>query len=308
MRYSILLATLGRTTELYQFFNSLSKQTYRRFDVIVIDQNPDGILQPILERYAEDFPIRRVGSAPGHSRAFNAGLAHVNGDIVAFPDDDCWYDPDLLARVAELLTANTAWSGVTGREIVEPGFTCGGRWDLSPGPLTRSNIFRRAISFSMFLRRSVAERYSFDETLGVGAKTRWGAGEETDYLLRIIQDGNVIQYDPNVSVWHQGRSGPYTTQTYQRAKSYGRGMGRVLRKHRYPLRMLAEHWIRPLGGALMSVASGRPHKARLHWSIFEGRVDGWLLKPGEERMKPENVGKRINALPNARLSSGEEIR
>ena len=38
-------------------------------------------------------------SAPGLSRARNTALPRVEADLVAFPDDDCTYSPDLLARV-----------------------------------------------------------------------------------------------------------------------------------------------------------------------------------------------------------------
>ncbi|MBI1789603.1 MAG: glycosyltransferase [Acidobacteria bacterium] len=284
MRYSILLATLGRTTELEPLFRSLAQQTWREFEVLVIDQNPDDRLVEVLERHRAAFPMRRIRSAPGHSRAFNTGLAHATGDIVAFPDDDCWYDPDLLERVARFFEQGPACTGLTGREIVEPGSSSGGRWDSRPGLLTRDNVWRRAITFSMFLRRSLVESLSFDESLGVGAGTPWGAGEETDYLLRAIQQGHWIHYDPSLGVWHRGRSGPYTPEIYDKARYYGRGVGRVLRKHRAPV---AVHLIRPLGGALLSLCAGRPEKARYHWSIFAGRLGGWLARPDALQQAPE---------------------
>jgi glycosyltransferase involved in cell wall biosynthesis len=299
VRYSILLATLDRTRELHQFLASLSRQTWRDFELLVIDQNPDDRIGEVLGQYAGEFAIRRIHSPRGHSRAFNKGLAQVNGDVVAFPDDDCWYDPDLLERVAQLLEKHPEWSGVTGREIVEPGFTSGGRWDRKPGAVTRGNVWRRAITFSIFLRAGVARKYAFDETLGVGAGTPWGAGEETDYLLRIIQDGHVIFYDPSITLWHQGRSGPYTKEIYSKARRYGMGMGRVMRKHRFPLCSVGRQLIRPLGGALLSLASGNPGKARYHWSIFAGRAGGWLLTPGGAQ--PRRAAATL-------ISSGEDVR
>ncbi len=279
MRYSILLATLDRTQELHRYLSSLAAQTWKDFEVLVIDQNPDDRVEAVLAQYANQFPIRRVRSPRGHSRAFNWGLAQVTGDIVAFPDDDCWYHPNVLEHVTALLQAHPSWGGVTGREIVEPGYTSGGRWDPHAGALTRANIFRRAITFSMFLRRNVAQQFKFDETLGVGAGTPWGAGEETDYLLRVIADGHVIFYDPSIAIWHMGRNGPYSAETYEKARRYGMGMGRVLRKHRFPVWSLTGHMVRPLGGAVLSLASGNLSKARYHWSIFAGRAGGWYLTP-----------------------------
>jgi len=279
MRYSILLATCGRTQELHQLFRSLLAQTWRDFEVIVIDQNPDDRLLEVLEPYAGQLTLRYLRSAPGHSRAFNAGLARITGDIIAFPDDDCWYDPDLLERVERLFRENPGWNGITGREIVPPGFSSGGRWDSRPGLMTRWNVWRRAITFSIFLRRSAVEGAWFDESLGVGAGSPWGAGEETDYLLRAIERGHSIYYDPSLGVWHRGRSGPYSPQVFAKARHYGMGIGRVLRKHRYPLHFVAYHLVRPFGGALLYLSEGQPQRARYHWSIFSGRVNGWIARP-----------------------------
>src|SRR5262249_10265884 len=161
---------------------------------------------------------------------------------------------------------------LTGREIVTPGFTSGGRWDRRRGPVTRQNVWGRAITFSMFLRRPFVENARFDESLGVGAGSPWGAGEETDYLLRAIALGHVIHFEPSPGVWHRGRSGPYRPEIYSKARHYGMGIGRVLRKHRYPVPSVAYHLGRPFGGALLWLAAGRLGKARYHWSIFSGRI------------------------------------
>ncbi len=275
MHFSLLLATYGRTLELHTFLESLAGQTCRDFEVIVVDQNADDRVASVIAPYAQRVPIRRLRAPQGHSRAFNAGLRHVRGSVVAFPDDDCWYDPDLLERVAGFFRRHPEWAGLTGREIVEPGFTSGGRWDRRPGPVTRGNVWRRAITFSIFLRRELAQSLRFDESLGVGAGTPWGAGEETDYLLRALQQGCRIYYDPSVGVWHKGRNGPYTVEVYAKMRQYGRGVGRVLRKHRTPLGRVAAHLIRPLGGALLAAGAARFEKARYHWSIFAGRLEGW---------------------------------
>src|SRR6266851_4817106 len=69
MRYSLLLATRGRTEELHQFFRSLLAQTWRDFEVIVIDQNPDDRLVETLAPYAGKIALQHLRSAQGHSHA-----------------------------------------------------------------------------------------------------------------------------------------------------------------------------------------------------------------------------------------------
>jgi len=279
MRISLIVATYGRDKELHTLFKSLFDQTFQDFDVIVVDQNADDRVAEVLRGYSRGLRITHLKTIKGHSRAFNAGLPLATGDVVAFPDDDCWYDPDLLARVMHFFESNPTWEGLTGRELVEPGFTSGFRWDRHSGPITLGNVWRRAITFSMFLRRSLAQNQPFDETLGVGAGSPWGAGEETDYLLRAVERGSAIHYDPTLGVWHRGRSGPFSEQIYQKARSYGCGVGRVLRKHRSPAYSVATHLIRPFGGALLFLGMGQPERARYHWSIFRGRLSGWITSP-----------------------------
>jgi len=140
-------------------------------------------------------------------------------------------------------------------------------------------VWRRGISFTIFLRRSAVDGAWFDESLGVGAGSPWGAGEETDYLLRAIERGHSIYYDPSLAVWHRGRSGPCSPEVSAKARQYGMGIGRVLRKHRDPLHSVAYHLARPFGGALLYTARGQTEKARYHWSIFSGRLNGWLARP-----------------------------
>jgi hypothetical protein len=157
----------------------------------------------------------------------------------------------------------------------------------------------------MFLRAEAARQFEFDESLGVGAGTPWGAGEETDYLLRMIEAGHVIYYDPSITVWHQGRSGPYTAEICSKARRYGMGMGRVLHKHRFPLWTVGRQVIRPAGGALVSLASGDLGKARYHWSIFRGRARGWW---GMSVSRSADDPQRSPAPRSTLVSSGEDAR
>jgi glycosyltransferase involved in cell wall biosynthesis len=92
MKISLLLATLGRSFELERFMTSLDNQTYRNFELIVIDQNTDARLDPILRKYRGRFSFVHVRSdKPGLSRSRNEGMKHLSQDtdLLAFPDDDC---------------------------------------------------------------------------------------------------------------------------------------------------------------------------------------------------------------------------
>ena len=274
VRFSLLMATVGRTKELHGFLASLREQTYRDFELLVVDQNPDDRLRPVLEEYKSEFPILHLRTdVRGLSRARNLGLKFVSGELLAFPDDDCQYPLNLLATVARTF-ASRELDGVTGRSVDKRGETSSGRFAAEPGLVDKFNVWGRGISYTIFVRAGSVRGLRFDEDLGAGAGTTWGSGEETDYLLRLLERGARVEYDPNLVVVHSSFVPPYDAEARRKAYAYGCGMGHLLRRHGYPWQVKGVRLARPLGGAVLSVAGLRVAKAGYHWSIFRGRLKG----------------------------------
>ena len=284
MKFSLILATLNRTGEVDYLLKTLDRQTYRNFELIVVDQNADDRLVPILEPYQNSFPILHLRSAKGLSLARNVALPRISGDLVAFPDDDCAYPAALLEQVVHFFKDHTEWNGLIGRAIDEQGTDSSGRWDHETGAINALNAWRRGTSFTIFLRRSTVDAIGlFDESLGVGAQTPWGSGEDIDYLLRGVKAG--LYYDPAFTVIHpitvilpEAVLSPPVKSTISHTKTYtyAMGRGRVLRKHNAPLWFVIYNWTRPLAGVTLSLLRGRLQEARSHWATFQGRVQGWL--------------------------------
>jgi glycosyltransferase involved in cell wall biosynthesis len=211
--------------------------------VLVVDQNDDDRVVPLLDGRAV-----RLRSAPGLSRARNAALPQLRADAVAFPDDDCVYPPDLLERVAARLRDV---DGVTGREPW---------WTTSGAPLTRANVWNRAISFTIFLKREIVERVGpFDEALGLPASS----AEEIDYLIRALDAGARIEYDPSIVVEHPRKDADVAARD-------GASVGYLLRKHHYDRRTVARMLLRPAAGMVL-----HPRRARFHAETLRGRVRGY---------------------------------
>ena len=275
LKFSLILATIGRDAEVEAFLDSLSRQTYRNFELIVVDQNADDRVSVLTDRFASHFPLTRVASAPGLSVARNQGIALIDGDVVAFPDDDCWYPPELLARVAEHFACGDV-DIIAGQSRDEKNRHSQRVWPSQPQVADKVSIWKLAISYTVFMRAECVEAVGgFDETLGVGAATAWQSGEETDYLIRAIDRGFAIRYLPGLKVFHPDKTGVFDALTIERAKAYGAGLGRVLKKHHYPLWFVAYMLLRPLGGVLFSLLTLRMRKALYHFGVLRGRVKGW---------------------------------
>lgn len=279
MKFSLIIATINRTVELERLFSTLELQTYKNFELIVVDQNTDNRLDHILSFYAKNLSVLHLKSSPGLSRARNIGIRFCSGEIVAFPDDDCWYLADLLERVRYMLDAHPEWGGLTGRAKSDSGGSAVGRWDKDAGFLTRRNVWTRGISFTIFLRRILIEQVGgFDESLGLGSDSPWKSGEETDYLLRALSLGQQIYYEPRIEIFHPAQPLIKDTNICDKGFGYGCGMGRVLRKHNYPFWFVLYQWFRPFGGMILAMLSSNIGNSRYHRAILLGRVLGWLVK------------------------------
>jgi len=270
---SLVLATLSRTDELANFLVYLDGQSYRNFELIVVDQNDDGRLLPILAPYQTRIPIKHVRSAPGLSRARNVGLTHASGDVITFPDDDCWYDPDTLQTAINLLQQHPEWDGVTGAYNWPEGHL----FDRRSGFLDRSNVWGRAISSTIFVRESVVKKVGkFDERLGVGSDSGFWSGEETDYLLRALENQCRICYQHQLLVNHPPVSLVNDANLAQRGYRYGRGLGYTLRKHRYPVWYVGYVLLRAGSGMVVSLAKFDIARAKYYGAVLRGRISGWL--------------------------------
>ena len=269
--FDLVVATVDRVAEPERLLDSLAQQTHRDFRVLLVDQNADGRLDDL----APDLDVTRLrSSSRGLSRARNAALPLLAADLVAFPDDDCVLPPDLLERVARRFAEESRLDGLTGRAAGADGRSSPS-WATDAAVLTRENVWNRAISFTIFLRRDVVERVGpFDERLGLGAGSPWGSGEEIDLLVRAIDAGARIEYDPGLVVVHEERHLSPGALRQVGARD-GASVGYILRKHGYGPRTVARMLVRPAGGALVALARRDRARAAFHLSTLRGRVLGY---------------------------------
>ena len=120
---------LNRVAELARLLDSLVAQEFKDFEVVFVDQNCDDRIVPVLARYQDVLEIKRVATPTrrGISAGRNDGWHQACGEIVVFPDDDCWYPRWFLRKGVELLDS-TGSELVTGRIADETGRSINGRF------------------------------------------------------------------------------------------------------------------------------------------------------------------------------------
>jgi glycosyltransferase involved in cell wall biosynthesis len=276
-RFTLIVATIRRVSEVAALLESLTVQTYPHFDVIVVDQNPDDRLVPLLHRYRDTLSIQHLRSIKGLSRARNVALEHATGDIIAFPDDDCVYPPNLLEQVENALSRNAPIEGIAILPQNAEGEVFP-RLHRRRGALSQKNAFRRCVSIGLFFRSELIRRTgTFNESLGLGANTPWSSAEDVDYPLRALLAGCRIEYRPDIRVLHSFGIRGKPRELARRGYELGGGVGYVLRRHRFPITTALEIvFIRPTGGLLMGILRGSWSEVCFYSGTLCGKVRGWM--------------------------------
>lgn len=275
--FSLIVATVNRVAELERLLSSLDAQTCKDFEVIVIDQNDDDRLVSVLSGYS-GLNVQHLRSEKGAGRARNAGLRIARGDFIAFPDDDCWYPPTLLADTARWFLAFSELDGLFPAMRDANNCPVGPRWLPHGAPVTKANLWSTTMCVTGFLRSTVTKSVGFfREDIGVGAATPYQSGEESDYFLRGLAMNFRMWYEPSLVVHHPNL---HDIQRLRRTVyPYALGCGYVLRLHGYSWLSLGTFLARSLGGSLFSLAKGDLSNAQLYAMRAAGQLRGYLLGP-----------------------------
>ena len=268
-RFSLIVATLGRTTELEKLFASIAAQGRNDIEIIVVDQNDDARLEPLLAAIPQNIAVTRLRMTEKNvSRARNFGMDAARGEIIAWPDDDCWYPMDLLNQVDQWYRAHSEYSVFSVGARDEDGVSSGNRWIQDSCDITPFNSLRTTFCSSLFISDLGASRaIRFDESLN--------RGEETDFVLRLLRTGLRGRFEKKFHICHPRRDMLSGTVSVERAKSYGSGMGALARRHSLLLLWICLFSYDVLRAILVFI-SGRRESARFCFAHAQGLFQGFL--------------------------------
>jgi len=274
--FSLVVSTKGRGADIDKLLVSLQSQTFRDFDVLVVDQNPD---ERLVASSSRDwgFSLRRLHrpNDSGLSRGRNVGRRDSDAEFVLFPDDDCWYPPTFLAYAARRLVETRA-DVLTGRAADEAGRSINGRFETLAQPVGRDRVWTTQIEWVAVFRRSLLRALGgYDEALGVGAATPWQACEGQDIVLRALKLGAACWYDPDLYGHHaELQTTDPDAAMIRKGRAYARGMGYVLRLHGWGWGTRL-YWVaRPGVRAALSLLRRNLTAALYYQQVAIGRFEG----------------------------------
>jgi glycosyltransferase involved in cell wall biosynthesis len=215
---SVVVCTRDRTLSLERTLQSLSRQEYPDFEVVVVDNcSRDVTVKQVVER--SGFRYARQ-ERPGLDWARNLGIKESRHAIVAFIDDDAqaapgwlrglaygFQDPEVMAVTGMVLPAELESPAQNDFEIyggMNKGFT---GFTIRKEEMTDQAFFWASgwgVGTNMAFRKALFEVIGdFDVGLDVGTPT--GGGGDIEMFFRCVAAGNMLRYEPAALVWHTHR-------------------------------------------------------------------------------------------------------
>lgn len=274
MLVSLIMPTLNRYDDIYLLMDSLEKQTYKNFELIVVDQNQNDKVKEIVDKYSDKLDIKYVKSNKiGLSLNRNIGIKMAKGQIIGFPDDDCVYEDDTLEKVINFFGNNKEYRIYSCKTMDANKVDAFKKMYDGTCDINSINVLDTITSITFFIDFRNDEYTLFDEKLGVGGE--FGSGEEIDYILNLLSIGYKGRYFGDDIIYHPAKKHSKSKEKYERDFNYGRGFGAlckkqiVYRKDYKFIRVMGNKLIRNIGGLLLS--SNKDY----HSASIKGRLNGF---------------------------------
>lgn len=206
--YSIIIPVYNRPDEVDELLDSLVKQSYTHFEVVVVEDGSQIPCVEVVDRYRDRLNVqyyRIENSGPGPAR--NYGVAQSSGEYVIILDSDCILPPSYLKQVDHSFKhyhadafggadrAHKDFSTIQKaiNYAMTSFFTTGG---IRGSEKKLDKFYPR--SFNMGMKKSVYE------ALNGFSPMRYG--EDIDFSIRIFKNGYACYYFSNAWVYHKRRT------------------------------------------------------------------------------------------------------
>ena len=275
MRFSIIIPVYNRPQEVDELLESLCQQTFRDFEVVVVEDGSTEKCDAVCDKYQDRLTLSyyfKSNSGPGPSR--NYGAERSQGEYLIILDSDVIVPKNYLETIQSELDREPC-DAFGGPDRAHPSFTpiqkainysmtsfftTGG---IRGGKKKMDKFYPR--SFNLGIRKEVYE------TLGGFAPMRYG--EDIDLSTRIFKGGYNCRLFPEAFVYHKRRV--KFSSFFRQVKHSGEA--RVVLKNKYPETFKLVHLL-PAAftmGNLFLVAACMVHLILAF--ILTGRFSCWAL-------------------------------
>jgi len=276
--FSLIVATINRKNELNRLIKSLVQQSYNHFELIIVDMNNDEneIASLVSEIHKIKIRIFRPYKKLGASAARNFGSKYAIGNILTFPDDDCWYETNVLFKISNLF--NTVKTDVISCSSLDPENNKSNvNFPSKSCYLNFWNIHKGGIEYTVFFKKkSFFDFNGFNENIGIGSNGIFQSGEITDLLYKINKAKLDIYFNDEIKIFHPFKD-IYNSKdvSIEREALYSAGAGYVFRNHNAFILFLYST-LRLFIVFLFSLKRYDKKNSILKWVVFKYRIIGFF--------------------------------
>ena len=287
MKYSVIVPVYNRPDEVDELLESLSSQTLRDFEVVIVEDGSQIPCKDVCDKYANILDLHyyfKENSGPGQSR--NYGVERANGEYVIIVDSDAVTPPGFIQAVDDELKRqpSDAWGGPDAAHesftdiqkaisyAMTSFFTTGG---IRGGKKQLDKFYPR--SFNLGVRREVYQALGGFSPLRFSKMSLYG--EDIDFSIRIYKGGYSCRLFPEAWLWHKRRT---DFRRFWR-QVYNSGIARVNLWRKYPEALKPVHalpspaaagsvYTRTIAAATAAIHSADLHRLQHPQQECEGRT------------------------------------
>ena len=206
--FSIVIPVYNRPDEVAELLESLTQQSYRNYEIIIVEDGSSVPCEAVVKAYADRLPVTyytKPNSGPGQTR--NYGAERAKGEYLLIWDSDILIPEGYFEAIESFLKANPvdAFGGPDRAHAsftdvqkainysMTSFFTTGG---IRGGKKKLDKFFPR--SFNMGIRREVYTQ--------LGGFRAMRFGEDVDFSYRIVETGYKTALIPDAFVYHKRRT------------------------------------------------------------------------------------------------------
>jgi teichuronic acid biosynthesis glycosyltransferase TuaG len=289
---SVIIPALNAAAVVAETLESVRAQTFKDFEVIIVDDGSTDATAAIARRYCETDPRFSLIQQPnqGVSVARNAAIGRARGEWIAFLDaDDVWL-PEKLARQLELAAADPLANFLFTNFCLWDGKGDLSIWFRDDRPLPSGDVSRKLIfnvssacaasmSTAMVRREMFHSAGHFDPEFAIA--------EDWDLLLRMAEHGLWVRGTREPLVRYRRWVGNVTNQRLKAYESNVQVLGKNFRATQRPeLRPLYQQSL-AFARSVMELARARqmievspdkvPAAVWRAWRFYPRRLK-WLMR------------------------------
>ncbi len=199
---SIIVATYRRNEILQRALTSIANQTYKSFEIILVDDNDEkewnSRVGGIVSRFKEEYPevvIKYIVNSPnlGSAKTRNVGIDAASGELVTFLDDDDIYLPENLEKQVENMLTEAADFGISDLDLYyEDETLCEKRIRSFITSTAKADLIRYHLMYhlagtdTMIFKREYLEKIGKFDPIDIG--------DEFYLMFKAIENGGKFTY------------------------------------------------------------------------------------------------------------------